>query len=141
MENTQEKPSLTFGVDHIGLTVSSPKETVDFFTSCLGWRLLGENATYPSASVSDGVVRLTLWQVADPSGYCGFDRRNNIGLHHLALRVSTLDDLHTLYKIVSAWPSVLVEFAPEISGKGPKIHCMIREPGGCRIEFTWDPRL
>jgi hypothetical protein len=33
-----------------------------------------------------------------------------------------------------------VEFAPEFSGKGPKVHFMIREPGGNRLEFSWDPR-
>ena len=26
--------------------------------------------------------------------------------------------------------------APERSGKGPKVHFMVREPGGTRIEFA-----
>ena len=40
----------------------------------------------------------------------------------------------------SVWPGVVIEFAPELSGAGPKWHSMIREPGGCRLEFAWDPR-
>jgi hypothetical protein len=35
---------------------------------------------------------------------------------------------------------VLLEFAPEPYGGGPKFHLMIRVPGGNRIEFSWDPR-
>jgi hypothetical protein len=34
-----------------------------------------------------------------------------------------------------------VEFAPALSGKGPKIHFMVREPSGVRLEFAYDPRL
>jgi hypothetical protein len=34
-----------------------------------------------------------------------------------------------------------VEFAPELSGKGPKIHFIVREPSGVRVEFAFDPRL
>jgi len=30
----------------------------------------------------------------------------------------------------------MIEFAPERSGKGPKVHFMVREPGGTRIEFA-----
>jgi hypothetical protein len=36
---------------------------------------------------------------------------------------------------------VVVEFAPELSGKGPKIHFIVREPSGIRIEFAVDPRV
>jgi hypothetical protein len=42
---------------------------------------------------------------------------------------------------VSKWPGVVVEFGPEPSGAGPKIHFIVREPSGVRIEFAFDPRL
>jgi len=48
-----------------------------------------------------------------------------------------LDELHTR---VAAWPAVVVEFAPELSGAWPKVHMMLREPGGNRVQFAWDPR-
>jgi len=35
-----------------------------------------------------------------------------------------------LYESVGSWPGVVVEFAPELSGKGPKIHFIMREPSG-----------
>lgn len=130
---------LTEGVDHVGLTVADLKRSVAFFTDCLGWRVVGGKPDYPAAFVTDGATRLTLWQVSDPGSFTSFDRRNNVGLHHLALKVATLDNLRALHERVSACDGVVVEFAPELSGAGPKLHCMIREPGGCRIEFAFDP--
>jgi hypothetical protein len=57
-------------------------------------------------------------------------------LHHLALKVVDRSALDALYARVAAWPDTVVEFAPERSGKGPKVHFMVREPGGTRIEFA-----
>ena len=57
------------------------------FTDCLGWRLTGERPDYPAAFVTDGHPKVTLWQVKDQAHYQGFDRRHNVGLHHLALKV------------------------------------------------------
>jgi hypothetical protein len=42
---------------------------------------------------------------------------------------------------VSGWPDVVVEFAPQLSGSSPKIHFVVYEPSGVRVEFTFDPRL
>jgi hypothetical protein len=36
--------------------------------------------------------------------------------------------------------AVVEEFALELSGNGPKIHFIVREPNGIRIEFAFDPR-
>jgi hypothetical protein len=70
-----------------------------------------------------------------------FDRRANVGLHHLALAVADRAGLDALYQRASGWPDVVVEFAPQLSGSGPKIHFMVYEPGGVRVELTFDPRL
>ena len=133
-------PALTAGVDHVGLTVADLGKSRAFFTECLGWSLVGERPEYPAAFVSDGYTRVTLWQVAERGSHAAFDRRRNVGLHHLALRVNSREELEALHRRVAAWPDIVVEFAPELSGSGPKWHCMIREPGGCRLEFAWDPR-
>lgn len=82
----------------------------------------------------NGVV--TLWQVEDSEKCVPFDRRRNVGLHHLALKVVDRDALDALHARVAAWPDTVIEFAPERSGKGPKAHFMVREPGGTRIEFA-----
>ena len=131
----------TCGVDHVGLSIRDLVSTRKFFCDCLGWRVVGERADYPAEFVSDGHGIVTLWQVESPSAAVSFDRRANVGLHHLALAVVDRIGLDTLYKRVSSWPGVVVEFGPELSGAGPKIHFIVREPSGVRIEFAFDPRL
>ena len=132
---------LTLGIDHIGLTVRNLNDTRDFFIQCLGWTLVGERPTYPAAFVSDGHVMLTLWQVTNPDGHVEFDRKTNVGLHHLALRVGSEEALNESFARASGWPGVVAEFAPENLGEGPKRHTMVYEPGGIRLEFDFDPRI
>jgi hypothetical protein len=62
-------------------------------------------------------------------------------LHHLAVAVVDRAGLDALYQRVSSWPGIIVEFSPQPSDASPKIHFMVREPSGVRIEFTFDPRL
>jgi len=130
---------LTSGIDHVGLTVLDLETTKKFFCDCLGWTVVGGNPSYPATFVSDGYVMLTLWQVQNPNECVRFDRKTNLGLHHIALKVANMDDLQTLFDRVSGWPGVTVEFAPEPLGKGPKTHFMVREPGGIRMEFDCSP--
>ncbi|MDR6495181.1 catechol 2,3-dioxygenase-like lactoylglutathione lyase family enzyme [Paraburkholderia terricola] len=134
-----DKP-LTQGIDHLGLTVRDLNVTRDFFMRCLGWTLVGERPDYPAAFISDGHTVLTLWQVTNPNKLIEFDRKTNIGLHHLALRVRSEDALNEIFARAAGWPGVVVEFAPESLGKGPKRHAMLYEPGGIRVEFGFDPR-
>jgi catechol 2,3-dioxygenase-like lactoylglutathione lyase family enzyme len=131
---------LTHGIDHIGLTVRDLNVTRDFFIQCLGWTQVGERPNYPAAFVSDGHIMLTLWQVTNPDGGVEFDRKTNVGLHHLALRAASEEAFNEIFTRVSAWPGVVVEFAPENLGTGPKRHTMVYEPGGIRLEFDFDPR-
>lgn len=131
--------SETTKIDHVGLTVSDLKKSVDFFIGALGWTVFGGNEAYPATYVTDGLAKITLWQVKNANPNM-FDRHANIGLHHLALAVATEEKLELLFTGISKWPDVVVEFSPELSGKGPKKHFMIREPGGCRFEFCFDPR-
>ena len=134
-----EAGSLTLGIDHLGLSVADLEQTLEFFQECLGWTLLGRREEYPAAFVTDQHAIVTLWQV-ERDRRVEFDRRANVGLHHLALRVGRLEELHRLHERVAKWPGIRIEFSPEISGSGPKTHFMISEPGGLRLEFTYDPR-
>ncbi|MGA7782407.1 MAG: VOC family protein [Paraburkholderia sp.] len=133
--------SLTVGIDHLGLTVRNLDVTRDFFVNCLGWKQVGGKPEYPAAFVSDGHILLTLWQAKDPGEAVDFDRKNNLGLHHLALRTANEEAFTTIFERVSAWPGVKVEFTPELLGSGPKRHAMVYEPGGIRLEFDYDPRV
>jgi catechol 2,3-dioxygenase-like lactoylglutathione lyase family enzyme len=132
--------SFTQGFDHVGLTVKDLDASRAFFVDCLGWKVVGGRPEYPAAYVSDGGAVLTLWRVENPAAFTEFNRRSNVGLHHLALKVPSREALDELHPRVAAWPGVLVEFAPQLSGAGPKVHMMLLEPGGNRIEFAWDPR-
>jgi catechol 2,3-dioxygenase-like lactoylglutathione lyase family enzyme len=132
----QDNAPLTIGVDHVGLAVKNLESAQRFFCECLGWKLVGENQSYPASFVSDGNGIVTLWQVEDSEKCVPFDRRRNVGLHHLALKVLDREALDALHARVAAWPDTVIEFAPERSGKGPKVHFMVREPGGTRIEFA-----
>ena len=131
----------TYGIDHVGLSVGDLESTLGFFCDGLGWRLVGERKDYPAAFVSDGHGVVTLWQVESPGAAIAFDRRANVGLHHLAIAVVDHAGLEALYERALSWPGVVVEFGPQVSGGGPKIHFIVREPGGVRLEFAFDPRL
>lgn len=131
--------SLTVGIDHIGLTVSDLEATRDFFVRCLGWREVGGRPEYPAVFISDGTAVLTLWQLKDTEHKVEFDRKRNVGLHHLALRAADEASFAEIFERVSKWPGVAIEFPPELLGKGPKRHTMIYEPGGIRIEFDLAP--
>ncbi|GLQ50634.1 VOC family protein [Dyella flava] len=135
----QDQNALTIGIDHVGLAVSDLELARRFFVECLGWKVVGGRPDYPAVFVADAHVRLTLWQVDKSSGYVEFDRRKNAGLHHLALKVASLAELEDLFARVAAWPGVVVEFAPEPAAGGPRMHFMVREPSGLRIEFIFIP--
>lgn len=127
-------------IDHVGLTVGDLASSTAFFVECLGWRVIGGRPEYPAAYIARDGACITLWQVEDRQSHVAFNRRTNIGLHHLALRLPTMAELEDVHRRACAWPGVEVEFPPQPSGKGPKMHSMIREPGGCRIEFVWRPQ-
>ncbi len=124
----------TAGAHHVGLTVPDLEVALRFFVDGLGFESVGEVADYPAAFVSDGAVMITLWQAEAGPAAVPFDRRRNLGLHHLAIRVreGALDSLH---KRLDARDDVEIEFAPESLGGGPTRHMMTRIPGRIRVEF------
>lgn len=127
----------TCGLNHLGLAVADLDRTTAFFTDLLGWEEAGRDLSYPRTAVTDGSVRLTLWQVDKDLDNEAFDRRKNIGLHHLALEVSTEADLNALAEKLQRTETVKIEFMPEPVGAGPRKHMMCYEPGGIRVEFIW----
>ena len=128
---------ITRGINHLGLSVSDLDRSVAFFVDCLGWKESGRDERYPRSAVGDGTVRITLWQVDRAKPVVGFDRRHNVGLHHVALEVESENALDEVAERIRAHPGVVVEFAPELLGGGPRKHMMCYEPGGNRIEFIW----
>ncbi|UTW44794.1 VOC family protein [bacterium SCSIO 12696] len=130
---------LTSGFNHVGLTVKNLDGSTGFFTDVLGWRKVGGDAKYPANFVSDGKMFLTLWAVQDTKNLTDFNRKSNVGLHHLAITVDSFELLDELHRRAKAYPGVVIEFAPEPSYGGPAKHMMLREPSGNRLEFKHTP--
>lgn len=128
---------LTRGVHHIGLTVPDLDEARAFFCGVLRFDEVGGVPAYPAIFVSDGAILLTLWRAADPLAARPFDRRANIGLHHLSLAVADDTALERAWKKVSAHPGVIVDAVPGPIGPGSATHhFLVFIPGGIRIEFA-----
>ena len=127
--------AITRGAHHIGLTVPDLAATRRFFLETLGFDQIGAVPDYPAVFLSDGTPMITLWQAADPASSAPFDRKNVIGLHHLALSVETGDTLDGLHQTLSGTQGVEIEFAPEALGDGPARHMICAIPGGIRVEF------
>lgn len=128
----------TIGVHHVGLTVPDLEEALGFFVDSLGFSKVGGVPDYPSAFVSDGTTMITLWQAKNPQEAVAFDRKNVIGLHHLALRVAP-EKLDRLYEELKADEKVSIEFAPEPLGDTGIRHMMCNIPSGIRMEFIAPP--
>ena len=129
------KTAQTKGAHHIGLTVPDLARTRAFFLDTLGFEQVGERPEYPTVFVSDGAIMITLWQAADPRTAVAFDRRNVVGLHHLAFNVGDADALAALHGTLEGTDGVEIEFAPEALGETPLRHMMCTIPGGIRVEF------
>ena len=87
---------VTNGINHLGLSVIDLNQTVNFFVDCLGWEESGTDESYPRSAVSDGVCRLTLWEVDHELDVNAFHFRKNIGIHHIALTVQTEELLNDI---------------------------------------------
>lgn len=134
MTEQKTNRAITQGAHHIGLTVPNLEQTRRFFTETLGYDQVGEVPDYPAVFLSDGNLMITLWQATDPDNAVPFDRKNVIGLHHLALTVDT-DSLDGLYERLQHAADVDIEFEPEPLGDMPVRHMMCNIPGGIRVEF------
>ena len=127
--------AITQGSHHIGLTVPDITATRNFFVDVLGFEQVGEVPDYPAIFVADGTIMLTLWQAVDPAKATTFDRKNNIGLHHFALKVDSLETLKSVYQTLLNTADVEIEFAPEPLEGLSAHHMMFYIPGGIRLEL------
>lgn len=128
---------LTTGAHHVGLSVPDLDAASEFFCEALGFRIAGEIPAYPARFVTDGTTLLTLWQVEDPATAVAFDRRRNVGLHHLALGVTDAAALELVHERIKPWPGVSIEFAPGPMREGSAVrHLIAAIPGGIRVEFA-----
>ena len=126
--------ALTSGVSHVGVTVKNLEKSVAFFEA-VGFKKVGGIEAYPSVFVSDGATLITLWKAKDESP-AEFDRTKNIGLHHLAIKVPTVEALNKVYDIVSKIEDVKIEFPPQPLPSTGITRMMCFEPSDVRYEFA-----
>ena len=124
------------GADHIGLAVSDLEASKTFFIDVLGFRIKGEEKEYPAYYLENGHITITLWRVTDPATAIAFNRKANVGLHHLALGVRSFEVLEALHQRLLTYPGVKIDFAPKLSYGGPDKHMMFFEPSGNRLELV-----
>ncbi|MGE3525665.1 MAG: VOC family protein [Gemmatimonadales bacterium] len=87
-----ETPGPVLG--HVGLNVSALSRSTDFYRRAFGLEVLRiseEDGRRYAFLGRDGAVSLTLWQQS--SGAFAIDRP---GLHHLALRVESIEDVRII---------------------------------------------
>lgn len=136
IDMNQSKP-VTKGAHHIGLSVAKLEESAAFFVDVLGWSEVRRDPDYPAIFVTDGVLTVTL-SAANSNALIQFDRKQNVGLHHLALSVESFADLDAIYQRVID-DGLKVEFSPELLREGTAKHMMCYEPSGIRVEFICIP--
>jgi catechol 2,3-dioxygenase-like lactoylglutathione lyase family enzyme len=129
---------VTRGVNHMGLTVSKLEESATFFIDVLGWSEVRRDQDYPAIFVTDGILMISLWGVKSDSPKA-FNRKENVGLHHLALSVDTIIDLDLIHIILKEH-NIEIAFSPELLRDGPAKHMMCYEPSGIRVEFICIPK-
>ncbi|GAA6154045.1 VOC family protein [Pseudoteredinibacter isoporae] len=128
------------GVDHVGLVVKDIEASKSVFVDVLGFSERGSDPSYPAYFLSNGKTTITLWRASHPEKATPFNRKTNVGLHHLALGISSEAELNRLYKALKDFPGVNIEFAPELAYGGPSKHMMFYEPSGNRIELVHRPQ-
>jgi len=79
--------SVVGGVDHVGLTVTDLAATETFFVETLGFKVLRRDPEYPASFLTNGHIIITLWRAIAPETAVPFNRKNNVGLHHMAFKV------------------------------------------------------
>ena len=135
---TDSNNKLTAGISHVGLSVSDIDASFQFFEA-LGFKKVGGVESYPSFFLSDGSSLLTIWQT--DANAVPFDRRKNVGLHHLAIKVTSREALDEAYAAVSKVKGTRLDgegaFRPEELVGTPLTHAMVFEPSGNRIELTY----
>lgn len=126
------------GIHHLGLAVSDLAGSCSFFCDLLGWTQVRKIDEYPAIFVSNGSIMFTLWQTDESSA--PFDRKRNVGLHHVALLMDSEEELIQLYKVLEKSDLAHIEFSPESLRDSLVQHMMCIEPSGIRIEFIWVPQ-
>lgn len=123
-----------FATGHVGLNVRDLARSARFYRQVFGFDVLGESAEPAREYVflgQDGALLLTLWPQSD--GRAATDRP---GLHHLAFRVDTLEQVRDAEERVRAAGAVVHHGGIVAHREGVESGGLFFEdPDGIRLEI------
>lgn len=131
------KGPTTLGISQLSLSVGNLAGTLEFFDT-LGFHRLSEmeGRTPDHAMIlTDGSAVVSLWQI--PGDARPFDRRHNVGLNHVSIRVATMEQLQSLYEEVQRVGGVTVEHPPRDLEGTNFVRAVVHEPSGIPVELTF----
>jgi hypothetical protein len=134
------KQSITLGISELSLSVNNIVGTSDFLSTCGFHRLheIEDRATDHAMILTDGSVILRLVQI-EQSRVHPFDANHNVGLNYLSIRVSSLEELQSLYKKVCLVRGTTPDFAPtELKGT-KSVSALVHDPSGIPIHLSYCP--
>jgi catechol 2,3-dioxygenase-like lactoylglutathione lyase family enzyme len=128
------------GLDHVDLTVNDLPRSIAFYEKLLG--TLGfrrvPHATY--VAWANAHMGIGLHVAADAEAGAHFDRYR-VGLHHLALRVKSRDDVDRLHDFLLREGVTVLDPPAEYPEYGPQYYAVFfADPDGMKLEvvhFPW----
>ena len=123
------------GVHHLKLTVSDVPRSQEFYTSVLGFDVVGSHGS--TVLMSDGSVMIGLALPPDPGQAIPQDTfsENRIGLDHLSFSVASRADLDRAAKVFGERGvpcSEVVDLGPDFRS----CVLMFRDPDNIQLELT-----
>jgi glyoxylase I family protein len=133
-------PAEVLGVEHVDLTVNDLARSTSFYDQVLG--ALGfrrvPHATYVAWANAHLVIGLRAAGTASREAV--FDR-NRVGLHHLALRVRSRDEVDRLHEFLARAGVTVLDPPAEYPEYGQRYYAVyFADPDGMKLEavhFPW----
>jgi len=120
-------------IGHVNILVRDAAASRDWYSQLLGlhtYHFVPGTAAFLSADIESS-HELALMQVGPDAP---LQQRNQVGLHHFAFMVDTLDDLKTIYRRIKDNDVPIAH----ISDHGLSLGIYIRDPDGNGVEVSYE---
>jgi glyoxylase I family protein len=134
-------------LNHVDLTVTDLKSSVDFYDRVLGWlgyrRLDGVGAGAPCWGISDscdGVFTIAL-KAARPESKTTKHNRYAPGLHHLAFHADSREDVNDFHDFLLSAGVTILDPPAEYDYTSGYYAVFFTDPDGIKLEVVFEPQL
>jgi glyoxylase I family protein len=132
-------PLEVLGIEHIDLTVSDVQRSLPFYEKVLGFLGFRKVAHESYIALSNGHMGIGFRLVAPEEKGVSFNRYR-IGLHHLALRAKSREDVDQLYQFLLREEITILDPPAEYPQYGPNYYAVFfADPDGMKLEFVHFP--